>query len=99
EEHWNVVAYDVPVALLVIQLNRESAPVTRKVRRSLVASHGRETDEDRYPFLRALEQIGARNIRLRFVILEIAMGAETARVYHALGNPLMIKMKNLLTEV
>ena len=45
EEHRDVVADEVPVALLRVELHREAAHVTGEVGRALVAGDGREPHE------------------------------------------------------
>ena len=47
EEHRDVVADEVPVALLRVELDREAAHVAREVGRALVAGDGREAHERR----------------------------------------------------
>ena len=47
EEHRDVVADEVPVALLRVELHREAPHVARQIERALVAGHGREADERR----------------------------------------------------
>ena len=60
EEHRDVVANDVPVALLSVELYGEAANVARKIRRAFVAGNRREPDEGGRPLPGALKQIGAR---------------------------------------
>ena len=45
EEHRDVVADEVPVALLGVELDREAAHVAGEIGRALVAGDGREADE------------------------------------------------------
>ena len=59
EEDRDVVADDVPVALLGVELDREAAHIAREVGRALVAGDGREAHEGRRFLARALEQVGA----------------------------------------
>ena len=47
EEDRDVVADEIPIALLGVELDREAAHVARQVGRALVAGHGGEADEDR----------------------------------------------------
>ena len=99
EEHRNVVADDVPVAFLGIELDGEAAHVAREVERTLAAGDGREPHEGRRPFAGALEQVGAGVFRQRLVVLEEAMRAVASRMHDALGNPLVVEMEDLLAEM
>ena len=47
EEDRDVVADQIPVALVGVELHREAAHVARGVGRAALAEHGREADEDR----------------------------------------------------
>jgi hypothetical protein len=59
EEDRDVVADDVPVAFLGVELDGEAADVAGQVHRALVAGHGREADEGLGPLAAlALEEIG-----------------------------------------
>ena len=62
EEDRDVVADEVPVALLGVELDREAADVARQVGRALVAGDGREADEGRRLLALALEQVGAGDV-------------------------------------
>jgi len=50
EEHRDVVADDVPVSLLRVELHSEAADVSRKIGRALVAGHRRDAHERRCAF-------------------------------------------------
>jgi hypothetical protein len=99
EEHRNVVADDVPVAFLGIELDGKAAHVARQVRRALAAGNRGEPHEGRRFLAGALEQIGAGVFRLRLVVFEEAMCAVAAGVDDALRDPLMVEMENLLPEM
>ena len=99
EEHRDVVADEVPVAFLGVELDREAAHVARQIGRPLAAGHGREADESRRLFAGALEQIGAGDVGQRSVILEIAVRAVAAGMHDPLGNALVVEMEDLLAEM
>ena len=99
EEHRDVVADEVPVALLGVELHREAAHVAGEVGRALVAGDGREAHEDRRLLARALEEVGAGDVGERLVGLEVAVGAEAAGVHDALGDALVVEVEDLLAEV
>ena len=99
EEHRDVVADDVPVALLRVELDRETTHIAGKVGRALGAGDGRETDEGRRLLAGALEDVGARVFGKRFVGLEKAVCTVAARMHHPLGDALMVEVEDLLAEV
>ena len=99
EEHRDVVADEVPVARLRVELDREPADVTREVAGALVAGHRREPHERRGALARALEQIGGGEVLQRLVVLEEAVRAVAASVHDALGDALVIEVEDLLAEV
>ena len=98
EEHRDVVADQVPVAFVGVELDREAAHVARQVGRAALAEHGREAHEHR----RALAGFGERR-RLgdraeRVVALEVAVRRRAARVHHALGDALVVEVGDLLAQ-
>ena len=99
EEHRDVVADEVPVALLRVELHGEAAHVAGEVGRALVAGDGREADEDRRLLAGPLEQVGAGDVGQRLVVLEVAVRAEAAGVDHPLGDALVVEVEDLLPEV
>ena len=99
EKHRDVVSDDVPVALLGVELDRETAHIAREIGDPLLpATVEKRTNSGRL-LACPLEQIGAREVGQRFVVLEIAMRAEAARMHYPLGNAFMIEMKNLLAKM
>ena len=60
EEHGNVVADDVEVSRLRVQLHRKSAHITRQIERTLVSDDGGEPDKRRGDLTRLLEEICSR---------------------------------------
>ena len=99
EEDRDVVADEVPVALLRVELHGEAAHVAGQVERALVAGDGREPDEHRRPLARPLEQVGAGEVGERLVVLEVAVRAEAAGVDDPLGDALVVEVEDLLAEV
>ena len=63
EEHRDVVADEVPVAFLGVELDREAAHVAGEVERALAAGDGREAHEGRRLLAGALEEVGAGVLR------------------------------------
>ena len=99
EEDRDVVADEIPVALLRVELHGEAAHVAGEVGRALVAGNGREAHEHRGALAGPLEQVGAGHVGERFVGLEEAVGAEAAGVDDALGDALVVEVEDLLAEV
>ena len=46
-----------------------------------------------------LEQVGARDVGQRLVVLEVPVGAVAAGVHDALGDALVVEVEDLLAEV
>src|SRR5688572_13810321 len=99
EEHRDVVADDIPVAFFGIDLYGKAADVARQIRRAFVTSHRRETHEQRRFLSCSLKQVGFGDVGQRFVVLEIAMRAETAGVNNPLGYTLVVEVEDLLAKV
>ena len=99
EEDRDVVADEVPVALLGVELDGEAADVAGQVGRALVAGDGREADERRRLLALALEEVGPGDVGERAVVLEVAVDAEAAGVDDALGDALVVEVEDLLAEV
>ena len=98
EEHRDVVADQVPVALVGVELDREAAHVARRVGRAALAGHGREAHEDRRALSRLGEQRRPGVALQRLVALEEAVSAGAARVHDALGNALVVEVGDLLAK-
>src|SRR5450631_3923908 len=79
EEHWDVVAYEVPVSLFCIEFHGEAPYVARRVDRSGAARYRRNAGEQRRLFARPLEQVGLCDIGQRFEILKVTVRGRTAR--------------------
>jgi hypothetical protein len=98
EEHRDVVADEIPVAFVRIELDGEPAHVTRRVGGTALAGHRRKAHEHR----RALAGLGKdrcpRQLCQRFVALEEAVGARAPGMHDALGNALMVEVRDLFPE-
>ena len=99
EEDRDVVADEVPVALLGVELHGEAADVAGQVGRALAAGDGREPDEDRRLLALSLEEVGPGDVGERLVVLEVAVCAEAAGMDDALGDALVVEVEDLLAEV
>ena len=98
EEHRDVVADEVPVAFVGVELDREAAHVARGIGRAALAGNGGEADEHRRALAGLGEDRRARQLRQRLVAFEIAVRARSARMHDALGNALVIEVRDLLAQ-
>src|ERR1017187_645237 len=104
EEHRQVVAHQVPVALLGAELHGESARAPSDLRRVTAAGDRRETDAQRSALSLLLEQLGTRVFGCKLVAdlavrLEIPVRDGTARVHDALRYALAVEVADLLQEL
>ena len=99
EEDRDIIADDVPIAFLGVELDRKATDVTSKVGRAPVTGDGRESHKGRGLFAGALKDVCRSDLGERLVILEIAMGAKPAGVHDALGNPFVVEVKDLLAKM
>lgn len=100
EEHREVVAHQVVVALLGVELGGEASDVADGVGRSAEAGHRGEPDEHRRPFTGGGEEfrcgVGRQPVVISF---EVAVGAGPAGVHHSLRDALMVEVGDLLAGV
>ena len=99
EEHRDVVADEIPVALLGVELDCEAANVASEVERSFRSCHSREAHENGCLLARTLEDVGAGICSQGIVGLEKAVRAVAARVHNALRDAFVVKMEDFLPEV
>ena len=98
EEHRDVVADDVPVAFVGVELDGEAAHVARQVERAALAGDGREAHEHRRALAGLGERRRARDRRQVLVALEVAVRRRAARVDDPLGDALVVEVGDLLAE-
>ena len=99
EEDRDIVADQIPIAFLRVELDREAAHIARQIGRTLRSRDGRKAHESGHLLPHALQHIGARHIAQRFRQLEIAMRAIAAGMNDALWNALMVEVKHLLAKM
>ncbi len=99
EEDRNVVADEIPIAFLGVELDGEAPDVPHRVRRSRAAGDRRKSNIDLGLFADLRQHARARIFRQRLPQLEKTAGAGPARVDDAFGDALMVKMKNLFAEM
>ena len=98
EKHRNVVADQIPVALVGVKLDREAAHIARRIGRAALAHHRRKTHEDRGALAGFGEKRRPRDLGQRLVAFEIAVRRRAARMNDALGNALVIEVRDLLAQ-
>src|SRR5690606_11870958 len=104
EEDGQVVADEIPVAVLGVELDGKAAGVACDFGGIAAADHRGEADRQRRLLAGLLEQLGAGVFRSRLIAdfsgcLELAVADEAARMHHALGDALAVEMADLLEEL
>ena len=98
EEHRDVVAHQVPVAFVGVELHGEAAHVAHGVGAAALAGHGGEAHEHRRALADGGEGRGACELGDVLGALEVAVRAGAASVDHALGNALVVEVRDLLAQ-
>ena len=98
EEHRDVVADQIEVPFGRVELHREPADVARRVARAGAAGDSGEAHEHRRLHFRILQERGARQLRHRLVRLKKSVRRRSARMDDALGDALVIEVRDLLAE-
>ena len=98
EEDGDVVADNVPVALLRVEFHGKPTHIARHIGRALVASHRGEAGKDIRLLTLSLENVCRRDVFQRVERLEIAMRAVATGMHDTFRNALMVKVENLFTE-
>jgi hypothetical protein len=99
EEDRDIVADQVPVAFLGIELDRETANIARQIDRTLGACHRREPYESGRALADPLEHIGAADVGQALGQFEEPVRAIAACMDDALGNAFMVEVEHLLAEM
>ena len=98
KEDRHIVAHQVPIAFVGVELDSEAAHITRGVFGAALTGHGREADEHRRNLSGFLERRGLGVLGKRRIAFEKAMRARAARMHDALGNALVVKVCQLLAQ-
>ncbi len=80
EEDGNIVADEIPIALLRVELDREAADIARQIEAALRTRDGREAHKGGGAFADALENIGAADVG------EAVGELEDSRARHSRGH-------------
>src|SRR5512145_685248 len=78
EENWDVVADQIPVTLVGVELDSKTSNIAHCIGRAAFTNNGREAYEDRRPLAGLVEQRRSRIFLKRLVAFEITMGGRTA---------------------
>lgn len=95
EEHWDVVADDIPVALLGVELHGETADVPNGVGTAAGALDCRKSNEDRCLSGSVRQHSSAGDILGTLEQPESSEGTRSASMNHTLGNTFMIESVDL----
>ena len=98
EEHRDVVANEIPVAFVCVELHREPTHVPGRVGRASFAEDGREPDEDRSLLPDFGKQRCPRELGNGLRTFEEAVRRGAARMDDSLGDPLVIEVRDLLAK-
>src|SRR5580700_8902626 len=95
----SVVADQVVVAVLGVELDRKAARIAQRVGGALFTRDGREADENLGTLSDWREKFCPRPLRHVGQHFEVAVSTRAFGMHDALGNPLAIKMRELLDQV
>ncbi|MNL39333.1 hypothetical protein D3C87_1616070 [compost metagenome] len=98
EEDRHVVADQVPVAFVGIELDGKAAHVARGVLGPPLARHRGKAHEHRRALAFFCKQGRGGQIGQGLVALEVTVGGRAARVHDALGNALVVEVRNFFTQ-
>src|SRR5688572_19733353 len=92
KENGEVVAHEIPIAVLRIEFHRKATWIPRDFGRVAAADHGREADSERSLLAGRLKQLGAGICRCRLVAdlasdLKLAIAHEPAGMDDPLRDP------------
>lgn len=85
-----VIAHNIPITLLSVELHSETTRVTDSISRTWLATDGGKTNSDGGSFADRSEDGSLRILRNIVSYLEIAEGTSSLGVHHTFGDPLPI---------
>lgn len=95
EEDRNVVANNVPVALLGVKLDSKASNIPNGVSTASASKDGGEADEDRCLAGCVRQYWGVSEVSETLVDSKCSKGASATGMYDTLGNTLMVKTVDL----
>ncbi|MNM96068.1 hypothetical protein D3C81_1085340 [compost metagenome] len=99
KEDGRVVAHEVPVAFVRVELGGEAARIAHGLGRSLAVDHRGEPHRHRRAFAGAGKHLGGGQIGKVSFRDKFSLCCGAACVHHALGNPLPMEALELLDQV
>ena len=98
EKDGDIVADQIPVPFLGIELDGEPAHIARRIDRTGSARHRRNTREQRRLLAHFSQDLGRCVLRERMRQFEVAMHCRTTRMHDALWNALVVEVRNFFTK-
>ncbi|MND99015.1 hypothetical protein D3C80_913910 [compost metagenome] len=98
EKHRHVVADQVEIAFICIELDGKAPHISHRVARTAWALNRREADKNRGDLFRILQETGLGQLSVVAIALEEPMCPGTAGVHDALGDTLMVKVGDFLAH-
>ena len=98
EEHRHVVAHQVPIAFIGIELDGKAAHIARRVFGAPLTRHGGKAHKYGRYFSFFGEGRSAGVLGQRVVTLKVAMRCRAPRVHDALGNALVVEVGDLFAQ-
>eukprot|EP00126_Sphaerothecum_destruens_P012817 Sdes_comp21944_c0_seq1m20487 len=99
EEYRRVVAHQIPIPLLRVELHGESTWIPLRIRTAFFAPHRGKPHKNRRLAPNLLQKIRLANVRNTLRHLKVPKGTRPFGVHHALRNPLPVKMRQLVNQV
>ena len=95
EKHWRVVAHQVPIAFLCIELKRKTTHVSLSIGRTAFTSYCGKPQEHICLHAYFGQEVGAGDVGDIFGHRESAESTRTLSMHHTLGEALPIKVRKL----
>lgn len=92
EEDWNVVAHDIPIALLSVEFDGETSHVSHCIGAASRPEDGRKSKEDRCGSRSVGQNPSTGHVFGAFVELEDSECTGTASMSYLFGNTLVVEM-------
>lgn len=99
EEYRGIVRYHIPISFFSSKLDCKSAWITSTVVRAGLATNGRETNGDRTRLALLREKVGHAEVGNGVRTLEKPVSATALGMDYALGNTLVVKMRQEIDEM
>jgi hypothetical protein len=99
EEHGNIVAHNVPVALFCVELDCKASNISNSISGASATQHSRESKEDGRFTGRVGQDTGAGDILSGFEQTEGTECAGTSGMDDSLRNTLMVESMDLDNEI